>query len=553
MPKVLFTELQLSSEVLKSIEEMGFESSTAIQGEAIPPILAGRDLIGQSSTGTGKTIAFAVPAVEKVDTHLAAVQVLTLCPTRELCIQVAEQMAQIGKYKKNLHTLPIYGGAPYDRQIDGLRRGAQIVIGTPGRLIDHLERGTLKLDKVKLIVLDEADEMLDMGFQEDLDRILERVPKEKQTVLFSATMQPGIRRLAARYLKDPLMVQNIHEAMTVPTTAQAYFEVRGSDKLEALTRVLDFHKVKLGIIFCNTRLGVDDLVSHLQARGYSAEGLHGEHKQNVRDRIMKKFRSGHVELLVATDVASRGIDVKDVAMVFNYDLPKDEEDYVHRIGRTGRAGKSGLALSFASGRDISRLRNIERFTKQQIIRQSVPTLLEVESAQYAVVLDKVRETLSQGGLEKFSAMLKSLTGEETTVSDVACALLKMVIPAAPKREVVDFESQSYAPGRSQTQYDSRSGHPGNSGRAERKPRGGYAVQGPATTITINIGKAKGAMPKDIVGALTGETGLPGKTFGNIDMFPNHTTVEVPKDKLDEIIGSFQNVRIKGIKVFAKKF
>ncbi len=536
MSKILFAELSLSREVQKSIEEMGFESSTTIQGEAIPPILAGRDLIGQSGTGTGKTIAFAVPAVEIVDTHIPGVQVLALCPTRELCIQVAEQMAKIGKHKKNLH-----------------------VIGTPGRLIDHLERGTLKLDKVKLIILDEADEMLDMGFQEDLDRILESVPKIRQTVLFSATMQPGIRRLASRYLNDPLLVQNTHETMTVPTIAQAYLEVRGSDKLEALTRVLDFHRVKLGIIFCNTRLGVDDLVAHLQARGYSAEGLHGEHKQNVRDRIMKKFRSGQVELLVATDVASRGIDVKDVAMVFNYDLPKDEEDYVHRIGRTGRAGKSGLALSFASGRDLTRLRNIERFTKQRITRQSVPTLDEVETAQHSEIFEKVREVLAEGKLERFTAMLNTLTNEDTTVSDVACALLKMAIPTAPKRAIVDFEGESNRPERDSNRYESRGqrggDRGGDRGNSREKPRGkpgqGYAVAGSSTTITINIGKAKGAMPKDIVGALTGETGFPGKTFGNIDMFPNHTTVAVPKDRLNDIVARFQNVRIKGLKVFAK--
>jgi ATP-dependent RNA helicase DeaD len=279
---------------------------------------------------------------------------------------VAEQVGKIGKHKRNLYALPIYGGQAYDRQLHGLKRGAQIVIGTPGRLIDHLERGSLKLDQVKMVVLDEADEMLDMGFQEDMEKILSHVPGDRQTVLFSATMQPGIRRLATKFLRNPLTIKSSVEAMSVPAIEQAYMEVRGPMKLEALTRVLDFHRVKLGIVFCNTRIGVDELVEHLQARGYSAEGLHGEHKQNVRDRIMAKFRSRTVEILVATDVASRGIDVKDVEMVVNYDLPKDTEDYVHRIGRTGRAGKKGLALSFASGRDLFRLRNIESFSKIKI-------------------------------------------------------------------------------------------------------------------------------------------------------------------------------------------
>jgi ATP-dependent RNA helicase DeaD len=366
MSKVLFTELSLSKDVLKAIEELGFETSTAIQGEAIPVILDGKDVIGQSRTGTGKTIAFAVPAVEKIDPSKDHVQALILCPTRELCIQVAEQVGKLGKYRKNLRTLPIYGGQAYDRQLHGLRRGAQIVIGTPGRLIDHLERGSLKLDKVTQVILDEADEMLDMGFQEDLEKILVTVPAERQTVLFSATMQPGIRRLAQKFLKDPVTIKTTPESMSVPSIEQFYMEVRGFMKLEALTRVLDFHKISLGIVFCNTRLAVDELVEHLQARGYDAEGLHGEHKQAMRDRIMARFRARTVEILVATDVASRGIDVKDVELVVNYDLPKDEEDYVHRIGRTGRAGANGIAISFASAGERNYLERIERFIGKKL-------------------------------------------------------------------------------------------------------------------------------------------------------------------------------------------
>jgi len=539
MSKILFTELSLSKEVLKSIEEMGFETATAIQGEAIPHIIAGRDIIGQSRTGTGKTIAFAVPAVEKVDSSKDAVQALILCPTRELCIQVAEQVGKLGKHRRNLRTLPIYGGQAYDRQLDGLRRGAQIVIGTPGRLIDHLDRGRLKLDQVKLVILDEADEMLDMGFQEDLEHILESVPGERQTVLFSATMQPGIRRLANKFLTDPLTVKTSSESLAVPAIEQAYMEVRGPMKLEALTRVLDLHRVKLGIVFCNTRIGVDELVEHLQARGYSAEGLHGEHKQNVRDRIMNKFRSGAVEILVATDVASRGIDVKDIEIVVNYDLPKDEEDYVHRIGRTGRAGKSGLALSFASGKDLFRLRNIERFSKAKIPRRAVPTLDQVESAQHSVILDKVRETLTQGGLERYAVLIDTLTEGETTASDVACALLKMVLPEATPRQESDFEVSA---------KDSR-GRDSRHGSADHRF---VPSQGPSGKIFISIGKMKGVKPKDIVGALAGETGLPGKLFGAIELFPNHTLVQVPEESIDEVLSRFKNVRIKGVPVKAKR-
>ncbi|HKP95679.1 MAG TPA: DEAD/DEAH box helicase [Fibrobacteria bacterium] len=580
MSKVAFTSLSLSKEVLKSIEEMGFETATAIQGEAIPPIVEGRDVIGQSGTGTGKTIAFAVPAVEKIDTGSDAVQVLVLCPTRELCIQVAEQIGKLGKHKKNLRALPIYGGQAYDRQLFGLKRGAHIVIGTPGRLIDHLERGSLKLDKVKLVVLDEADEMLDMGFQEDLEKIVGRIPAERQTVLFSATMQPGIKRLAQAFLKNPLMIKSTPENLTVPAIEQAYMEVQRYQKAEALSRVLDFHRVKLGIVFCNTRIGVDELVEHLQARGYSAEGLHGEHKQAMRDRIMAKFRNGTVEILVATDVASRGIDVKDVEMVVNYDLPKDEEDYVHRIGRTGRAGKKGLALSFASGKDIFRLRNIERFSKIKIARRPVPTLDQVESAQHSVVLDKVRETLAAGGLERFHAMVDTLIEGEVTASDVAAAMLKLTLPEAPAREPEAFNA-----GREGGGFDprDRKGHD-RDGRNERGPRdrGGYndrpsrsdnvmedrpkrewkdkpaskdmaGFEGAShAKLFINVGKIQGVRPKDILGALAGETGIPGKAFGNIDVKDKHTIAEVPEDSLETIVAVFKKVRIKGVPVKARR-
>ena len=583
MSKVPFTSLSLSKEVLKSIEEMGFEMATAIQGEAIPPIMEGRDVICQSGTGTGKTIAFAVPAVEKVDTSSDAVQVIVLCPTRELCIQVAEQIGKLGKHKKNLRALPIYGGQAYDRQLFGLKRGAHIVIGTPGRLIDHLERGSLKLDKVKLVVLDEADEMLDMGFQEDLEKIVGRVPAERQAVLFSATMQPGIKRLAQAFLKNPLMIKSTPENLTIPAIEQAYMEVQRHQKAEALSRVLDFHRVKLGIVFCNTRIGVDELVEHLQARGYSAEGLHGEHKQAMRDRIMAKFRNGTVEILVATDVASRGIDVKDIEMVVNYDLPKDEEDYVHRIGRTGRAGKSGLALSFASGKDIFRLRNIERFSKIKIERRAVPTLDQVESAQHSVVLDKVRETLIAGGLERFHAMVDTLIEGEVTASDVAAALLKLTLPETPVREPEAFNA-----GREGGGFDKRD----NRGNYERKggydrggtsDRGGFSDRGgdrndrmgkkewkarPSmggdlglgeagggggfAKLFINVGKMQGVLPKDILGALAGETGMPGKSFGIINVQEKHTIAEVPEESLETIVSVFKKVRIKGVPVKARR-
>ncbi len=590
MSKVAFTSLSLSKDVLKSIEEMGFEMATAIQGEAIPPIMEGRDVIGQSGTGTGKTIAFAVPAVEKVDPALEAVQVLVLCPTRELCIQVAEQIGKLGKHKKNLRALPIYGGQAYDRQLFGLKRGAQIVIGTPGRLIDHLERGSLKLDKVKLVVLDEADEMLDMGFQEDLEKIVGKMPAERQSILFSATMQPGIKRLAQAFLKNPLIIKSTPENLAMPAIEQAYMEVQRYQKAEALSRVLDFHRVKLGIVFCNTRIGVDELVEHLQARGYSAEGLHGEHKQAMRDRIMGKFRNGTTEILVATDVASRGIDVKDVEMVVNYDLPKDEEDYVHRIGRTGRAGKSGLALSFASGKDIFRLRNIERFSKVKIARRAVPTLDQVESAQHSVVLDKVREVLAAGGLDRYHAMVDTLIEGDFTASDVAAAMLKLTLPEAQVREPEPFNAGREGGGFDKRDnrggYESKGGYQGRNDRGDRggaprerstyndrpsrsddiledRPKREWKAKPPAKDMAefegesfgklfINVGTLQGVRPKDILGALAGETGIPGKAFGNIEVKEKHTIAEVPEGSLETIVAVFKKVRIKGVPVKARR-
>ncbi len=561
MSKVLFTALPLSKETLKSIEEMGFEIATTIQGEAIPPIMEGRDVIGTSSTGTGKTIAFAVPAVEKIDATKNVCQALILCPTRELCIQVAEQVGKIGKHKRNLYALPIYGGQAYDRQLHGLKRGAQIVIGTPGRLIDHLERGSLKLDQVKMVVLDEADEMLDMGFQEDMEKILSHVPGDRQTVLFSATMQPGIRRLATKFLKNPLTIKSSMEAMSVPAIEQAYMEVRGPMKLEALTRVLDYHRVKLGIVFCNTRIGVDELVEHLQARGYSAEGLHGEHKQNVRDRIMAKFRSRTVEILVATDVASRGIDVKDVEMVVNYDLPKDTEDYVHRIGRTGRAGKKGLALSFASGRDLFRLRNIESFSKIKIPRRAVPTLDQVETAQHTILLDKIREIISAGGLDRYSVLVDTLVEGDITASDVASALLKLTLPEAIVPQEESFQKErgfegagNFSPDRKfnkEKRFEGSEDRPAFK-RGDKESRS-FDTGGPSAKLFLNVGRMQGVLPKDILGALAGETGIPGKSFGNISVQSKHTVVDVPEDKFDAIVEAFKKVRIKGVPVKARRF
>ncbi len=423
MTPKLFSELGLSAEVLKAIDKLGFEQASPIQAEAIPVLLLGRDVVGQSQTGSGKTVAFGVPAVEKVDPLKKVVQVLILCPTRELAVQVSEEIHKLVAFKRGISALPIYGGQSYERQYMGLRAGAQIVIGTPGRVMDHMRRGTLRLETVKMVILDEADVMLNMGFRDDIELILKAVPKERQTVFFCATMPRPILDLIQTYARTPQNVRIEQKTLTVPTVDQVYYEVDRRYKVELLTRLIDIHDLRLGIIFCNTKAMVDDLVDHLEAQGYSADRLHGDMTQGMRDRVMNKFRQSGLEFLVATDVAARGIDVDDVQVVFNYDLPYDVEDYVHRIGRTGRTGRSGRAISFVSGRELFQIRNIERYTNARIQRLRIPTRDEVEEARANVFLDKLRATLQAGEFKRQDHLIERLLEEGFSSTDIASALL----------------------------------------------------------------------------------------------------------------------------------
>ncbi|MSU35896.1 MAG: DEAD/DEAH box helicase [Pedosphaera sp.] len=419
----LFSELGLSPEVQRAIKQIGFEQATPIQAEAIPVLLTGRDAVGQSQTGSGKTAAFAVPAIEKVDAKSREVQVLILCPTRELAVQVSEEVHKLSVFKTGVRALPIYGGQSYERQFAGLKAGSQIVIGTPGRVIDHIKRGTLRLAGVKMVILDEADKMLDMGFREDIEEILSQVPKERQTVLFSATVPRVIQDLIRNYTRDPQWVRIEQKAMTVPTVEQVYYEVDRRWKFEALTRLIDLHNARLGIIFCNTQRMVDELTGHMNAAGYEADALHGGMTQGQRDRVMNKFRKSGLEFLVATDIAARGLDVDDIQVVFNYDMPYDGEDYVHRIGRTGRAGRSGLAISFASGREVFAIRQIERFTLQRIRRGQVPTDTEIESARVNQVVQRLRDLLQRKDFPKREHIIEALLEEGFDSMDLISALL----------------------------------------------------------------------------------------------------------------------------------
>ena len=433
MTNLIFKELNLSKEVQKAIAEMGFEEATPIQSQSIPHIFNGSDIIGQAQTGTGKTCAFGIPAIEMINSEIPGIQALVLCPTRELAIQTAEELTDVSKYKRGIRILPIYGGQPIDRQIKALKLHPQIIIGTPGRIMDHMRRHTLKLQNLKMLILDEADEMLNMGFREDIDIILEKVPEGKQTILFSATMPKEILDLTKKYQKNPIFIKAIHKELTVPNIEQFYLEVSESNKPDVLSRLIDTYNSKLSLVFCNTKKRVDELASHLQSRGYMAEALHGDMVQAQRDKVMSKFRKGTIDVLIATDVAARGIDVDDIEAVFNYDIPSDEEYYVHRVGRTGRIGKAGKAFTFVSGRGLYKLKEIQRYTKSTITALKPPTLIDVEENRMNKILTNLKTTISSGHLSKYVSIIEKLLKDNglendpdnyITTLDIAAAFLK---------------------------------------------------------------------------------------------------------------------------------
>src|SRR5476649_1032819 len=439
MQKKLFSELGLSPELIKAVVQMGYEEATHIQSQAIPALLSGADVVGKSQTGSGKTAAFALPAIERVDVRLRAPQVLILCPTRELAVQVAEEVAKLAAFKKGVREIPIYGGQSYDRQLRGLKDGAQIIIGTPGRVMDHLDRRTLKLDQVKLVVLDEADRMLDMGFLDDIRTVLKQATTERQTVFFSATLPRPIQDLIKTFTKNPVNVTIETQALTMPAIEQVYYEVDRRSKLDVLCRLIDLQDISFGIIFCATKMMVDELTEHLSARGYAADKMHGDMTQAMRERVIAKFRKRGLEFLVATDVAARGLDVDDVEVVFNYDLPHDGDDYIHRIGRTGRAGKSGRAVTFISGREIYKMQNIIRFTKGKIRRERIPSEEEVEKKRANSFYDSLRKTLEEGKYERQDALIGRLLDQGYVATDIASALIHLfgdedVKPIEPVRE-----------------------------------------------------------------------------------------------------------------------
>lgn len=476
MRKKAFEELNLSQEVLQAVATLGFEEASPIQSEAIPPQLAGRDLIGQSQTGSGKTAAFAIPVIEKIDPSINAPQALILCPTRELVVQVAEQTAKLAAFKKGVRELPIYGGQSYDRQFRGLKQGAHIVIGTPGRVMDHINKGTLKLDQIRTLVLDEADRMLDMGFLDDIRFICDRAPAERQTVLFSATVPKPIQELIGKFTKDPEWIKIQGQAMTAPAIVQEWYEVDRRSKAEALCRLIDMEDTQYAIIFCATKNMVDELTERLLARGYPADKLHGDMSQAMRERVMTRFRNRTVEILVATDVAARGLDVQDIEVVFNFDLPNDAEDYVHRVGRTGRAGRGGKAVTLVAGRETHKLNGIIRMTRGNVKRCKVPTLEEVEKRRKDVFFEALRSTLEKGDFRNFDHYTDRLLDQGYATTDIISAVVTIWENENTKKgseEILDPQPESNDRGPDRRGRGGRS-RPG----APASPRGGRGPRPP---------------------------------------------------------------------------
>lgn len=528
-----FEELNLSDPVMKAIGEMGFEEATPIQFGAIPPIMAGRDVIGQAQTGTGKTSAFGIPIVEKVDSDAGTVQALVLCPTRELAIQTAGELSSLSKHKKGLRILPVYGGQFIEHQFAGLRTHPQVIIGTPGRIMDHLRRKTLDLRNLTLLVLDEADEMLNMGFRDDIDTILKEAPKQRQTVLFSATVPREILDITSVYQRDPVHVKTVHKELTVPSIEQYYLEVRETSKPDTLSRLIDANNIKLSLVFCNTKRRVDELAADLQSRGYLVEALHGDLSQTQRNNVMSKFRKRAIEVLIATDVAARGLDVDDVEVVFNFDLPKDDEYYVHRIGRTGRAGRTGKAYTFVTGRQIYRLKEIERYTRSRITLQKPPTLMDVEESKVGKVLDSLRETISSGQHARYVAHIEKMLEDpglsgapetDITTLDIAAALLKMAV--APDGGTVAEEPP-----------------------AAIRPVG---PEGKMVRLFINAGRMEQVQPRDVIDTLSANTSLPSRQIGAISIRDRFTLVDVPPEYVGEILGALKNESINGRRMKIRK-
>ncbi|MBI5767455.1 MAG: DEAD/DEAH box helicase [Verrucomicrobia bacterium] len=585
MEKRPFSELGLSPELLKAVDKLGFEEASPIQTAVIPVALTGKDVVGQSSTGSGKTAAFAIPAIERVDPKLRAVQVLVLCPTRELAVQVAEEVGKLAFFKRGVREVPIYGGQSYERQFRALDAGAQVVIGTPGRVMDHMDRGTLRLDALQVVVLDEADRMLDMGFRDDIEKILSAVPESRQLLFFSATMPREIQDLIKRYSRDPAWIKIEALAQNRPQVEQVWFEVDRRSKIEALTRLIDVNDFRYGIIFCSTKIMVDDLDEHLHSRGYATDRLHGDISQAQRDRVMQKFRERKFEFLVATDVAARGLDVDDLEVVFNYDLPNDAEDYTHRIGRTGRAGRKGRAFTFVSGQELYKLQGMVRWAKLDVRRGRIPSLDEVEEAKTNVFFERIRATLDAKQFKPHDRMIDRLLDQGYASTDICSALIHLLHggesgSAAPAPAVAPKtpegapawvkKAMSPKPGPevervAPNALPSPAGKPPTESPVDEDEDRESALEAtrstskskyerPArtgrepgfTTVFLNVGRKQLITPADVVGKIAGVTRLPANVVGAIDIHQRHTLVDVAEGHALAVIQKLGGIKMKGV-------
>ncbi len=514
-----FSDLSISEPILQGLQDMGFEHPTSVQEQCIPTLLKQKDVVGQAQTGTGKTAAFGIPVVQQTDVSISEVQTIIMCPTRELAIQVTGELIKIGKYLDGLQVIPVYGGQSISRQIKALKRGAHIVVGTPGRTIDHLRRGTMKLDHLQRVVFDEADEMLNMGFRQDMEQILSYADNPVQTIMFSATMSKGIQKIMKRYMNNPQTIAIERKKMTAPNIEQYMVEVRDSVRTEAICRFMDINGFSLALVFCNTKRKTEKVTRELQSRGYSSDFINGDLNQNQRDRVMAKFRSGAIDILVGTDVAARGLDIDDIEAVFNYDIPQDPEYYVHRIGRTGRAGRSGMAITFTTKSKRKQLRAIEKQIKTQLNPLDMPSTADVRLSRMDGMMEEVVEVLEKGSLRTYIEQIEGLGDDRFTTIEIAAALLKMQTAGT------ESEEQAQQP----ANYDDTA----------------------MIKMYFNVGKKNNVYPGDIVGAISGETSVPGNVIGNIDIYPKHSFVDVPGKYVKQIIGGMNQNKVKGKKVHVK--
>lgn len=545
-----FEELGLRPEVMATIDGLGYEEPTPIQSRAIPPLMQGHDIVAQAQTGTGKTAAFAIPIVEQLDPSQRIVQAVVVLPTRELAVQVAQAVHELGR-ARGVSVLPLYGGQAYDRQLRSLREGVHVIVGTPGRMMDHLRRGTLKLDSVRTVILDEADEMLDMGFVEDIEFILDAVPAERQIGLFSATMPGRIEALAKRYLREPVRVTIAQETRTAPQTRQFYYETPYRGKLEALSLILDFEAPQSAIIFCRTRREVDELSGALQARGYTTAAIHGDISQGQREQHLRSFRDGNVDLLVATDVAARGLDIPDVSHVINYDIPDDADAYVHRVGRTGRAGKSGEAITLVTPRERRLLGMIEQQIRKKMKQMYLPTQSDIAARRREAFVGALRETIEAGEGEPYAGLISELGGAFTPEAVAAAAVHLAYTGSSGRNEPPWSDSAPAAPSTSASKSTPEERHEIETPADDEANAGLGATEHGMTRLFLDAGRKVGIRPQDIVGAFTGEAGIAGPAIGSIDLYDKFTFVEVKPSAAKKVMEHAATFTVRGTEIHVK--